>query len=135
VLFDELIVGLSAEFTKTVTETDIVMYAGITGDFNPVHVNRVYAENSRFGGRIAHGMLTAGFVSAVLGMKLPGEGSIYMSQTLRFTKPVYIGDTITARIEVVELFPPKKRVRLVTSCRNQNGDAVLDGEAMVQMQG
>lgn len=132
--FDELTVGQFDEFTKTVTETDVVMYAGITGDFNPMHVNAEYADKSRFGGRIAHGMLTAGFISAVLGMKLPGEGSIYMSQTLRFSRPVRIDDTITARIEVIELFPDKKRVRLATSCRNQNEEVVLDGEAMVMMQ-
>ena len=132
--FDELAVGQFAEHTKTVTETDVVMYAGITGDFNPMHVDQTYAEKSRFGGRIAHGMLTAGFISAVLGMKLPGEGSIYMSQSLRFTRPVRIGDTVTARIEVIELFPEKQRVRLATSCRNQNHETVLDGEALVMMQ-
>jgi 3-hydroxybutyryl-CoA dehydratase len=132
--FDELAVGQFAEHTKTVTETDVVMYAGITGDFNPMHVDQTYAEKSRFGGRIAHGMLTAGFISAVLGMKLPGEGSIYMSQSLRFTRPVRIGDTVTARIEVIELFPEKKRVRLATSCRNQKDETVLDGEALVMMQ-
>lgn len=133
-LFAELEVGQVAEFTKTVTETDVVMYAGITGDFNPMHVDQTYAQGTPFGGRIAHGMLTAGFISAVLGMKLPGEGSIYMSQSLRFTRPVRIGDTITARIEVIELFPQKKRVRLATTCRNQNGEGVLDGEALVLMQ-
>ena len=133
-LFSELTVGQSAEFTKTVTETDIVMYAGITGDFNPMHVNEEYARRSTFSSRIAHGMLTAGYISAVLGMKLPGDGSIYMSQTLRFTKPVRIGDTITARIEVIELFPEKKRVRLATTCHNQNNELVLDGEALVLMQ-
>ena len=133
-LFSELQTGQAAEFTKTVTESDIVMYAGITGDFNPMHVNQEYAEKTMFGGRIAHGMLTAGFISAVLGMKLPGQGSIYLNQSLRFMKPVRIGDTITARIEVIELFPEKKRVRLATSCRNQNDETVLDGEALVLMQ-
>lgn len=132
--FVELSVGQFAEHTKTVTETDVVLYAGVTGDFNPMHIDQTYAEKTQFGGRIAHGMLTAGFISAVLGMKLPGEGSIYMSQTLRFTRPVRIGDTITARIEVIELFPDKKRVRLATSCRNQEGKSVLDGEALVLMQ-
>lgn len=132
--FVELVVGQFALHTKTVTESDVVMYAGITGDFNPMHIDQVYAEKTRFGGRIAHGMLTAGFISAVLGMKLPGEGSIYMSQSLRFTRPVRIGDTITARIEVIELFADKKRVRLGTTCRNQNDELVLDGEALVLMQ-
>lgn len=132
--FAELQVGQFAEHTKTVTETDVVLYAGITGDFNPMHVDAPFAEKTQFGGRIAHGMLTAGFISAVLGMKLPGVGSIYLSQTLRFTRPVRIGDTVTARIEVIELFPEKKRVRLATSCRNQKDEVVLDGEAMVLMQ-
>lgn len=132
--FAELTIGQFAEHSKTVTETDVVLYAGITGDFNPMHVDQTYAEKTRFGGRIAHGMLTAGFISAVLGMKLPGEGSIYMSQSLRFMKPVRIGDTITARIEVIELFPDKRRVRLATSCRNQSDEVVLDGEALVLMQ-
>ena len=112
----------------------MVMYAGITGDFNPMHVNQAYAEKTRFGGRLAHGMLTAGLISAVLGTRLPGEGSIYMSQSLRFMRPVRIGDTITARIEVIELLPDKQRVRLATSCRNQNQEKVLDGEALVMMQ-
>ncbi len=132
--FTELAVGQFAEHTKTVTETDVVMYAGITGDFNPMHVNQAYAEQTRFGGRLAHGMLTAGLISAVLGTRLPGEGSIYMSQSLRFMRPVRIGDTITARIEVIELLPDKQRVRLATSCRNQNQEKVLDGEALVMMQ-
>jgi len=134
VKFNELEVGQFAEHTKTVTETDVVMYAGITGDFNPMHVNQAYAEKTRFGGRLAHGMLTAGLISAVLGTRLPGEGSIYMSQSLRFMRPVRIGDTITARIEVIELLPDKQRVRLATSCRNQNQEKVLDGEALVMMQ-
>ena len=132
--FNELEVGQFAEHTKTVTETDVVMYAGITGDFNPMHVNQAYAEKTRFGGRLAHGMLTAGLISAVLGTRLPGEGSIYMSQSLRFMRPVRIGDTITARIEVIELLPDKQRVRLATSCRNQHQEKVLDGEALVMMQ-
>ena len=133
--FAELQVGQLAEHSKTVTEADVVLYAGITGDFNPVHIDQVYAEKTRFGGRIAHGMLTAGFISAVLGTKLPGEGSIYMTQSLRFLRPVRIGDTVTARIEVIELFPDKKRVLLATSCRNQAGEMVVDGEALVLMQG
>ncbi|MGQ0814277.1 MAG: MaoC family dehydratase [Gemmatimonadota bacterium] len=132
--FSELVIGQYAEHTKTVTESDVVMYAGITGDFNPMHIDQTYAEQTKFGGRIAHGMLTAGFISAVLGMKLPGAGSIYMSQSLRFTRPVRMGDTITARIEVIELFPDKKRVRLATSCRNHKDETVLDGEALVLMQ-
>lgn len=130
---EELAVGQSAEWAKTVTETDVVLYAGITGDFNPVHVNAVEAEGSRFGGRIAHGMLGAGFISAVIAMKLPGPGTIYLGQTLRFTAPVRIGDTVTARVEVAEVVVRRRRVRLTTTCRNQRGELVMDGEATVMV--
>lgn len=129
--FEQLVVGQCAEFTKTITETDVVLYAGITGDMNPAHIDQGYAERSRFGGRIAHGMLTAGFVSTVLGMKLPGPGAIYMAQTLRFTSPVRIGDTVTARAEVLELVREKRRVRLGTTVVNQRAELVLEGEATV----
>jgi len=131
---DELSVGQVAELAKTVTESDIVLFAGVTGDFNPVHVDAEAAKQSVFGERIAHGMLSAGFISAVLGMRLPGPGSIYLSQTLRFTKPVRIGDTVTARVEVLEVLTAKRRVRLATSCRNQNGEVVVDGEAVVKVE-
>lgn len=131
--YDELTVGDAAEMAKTVTETDIALFAGVTGDFNPVHIDAVAAEQSMFRGRIAHGMLSAGFISAVLGMRLPGPGSIYLSQTLRFTKPVRIGDTVTARVEVVELMA-KRRVRLATTCRNQHGETVVDGEAVIMVE-
>ena len=87
-------VGQSAEFAKTVTESDVVLFAGITGDFNPAHVNEVEASKSRFGGRIAHGILSAGFISACIAMKLPGPGTIYLTQSLKFTRPVRIGDTV-----------------------------------------
>jgi 3-hydroxybutyryl-CoA dehydratase len=126
----ELVVGQSAEFTKTVTETDVVMFAGITGDLNPAHINQVWAESSRFGGRIAHGMLSASFISAVLAMKLPGPGTIYLSQNLRFTGPVKIGDTVTARVEIAEVMP-KRRVRLITTVRTHDGTQVIEGEAVV----
>jgi 3-hydroxybutyryl-CoA dehydratase len=132
---DEIHVGDVAEMAKTVTETDIALFAGVTGDFNPVHIDQVAAERSMFKGRIAHGMLSAGFISAVLGMKLPGTGSIYLSQSLRFTKPVRIGDTVTARVEVVEVIATKRRVRLATSCRNQQGETVVEGEAVVMVDG
>ncbi|HUQ80327.1 MAG TPA: MaoC family dehydratase [Gemmatimonadaceae bacterium] len=132
---DEIHVGDVAEMAKTVTETDIALFAGVTGDFNPVHIDQVAAERSMFRGRIAHGMLSAGFISAVLGMKLPGTGSIYLSQSLRFTKPVRIGDTVTARVEVLEVFATKRRVRLATSCRNQQGETVVEGEAVVMVEG
>ena len=131
---DEMHVGDVAEMAKTVTESDIVLFAGITGDFNAVHIDAEAAKKSVFGERIAHGMLSAGFISAVLGMRLPGPGSIYLSQTLRFTKPVRIGDTVTARVEVLEVLTAKRRVRLATSCRNQNGEIVVDGEAVVMVE-
>ncbi|MEJ2540231.1 MAG: MaoC family dehydratase [Gemmatimonadota bacterium] len=129
--FADLRVGMTAESSRTVTEADIVLFAGITGDLNPVHVDEVAARRSRFGGRIAHGILTAGYVSATIGMKLPGPGAIYMEQTLRFTRPVRIGDTVTATVQVVEIDEEKRRVRLRTRCANQDGKNVLDGEALV----
>jgi 3-hydroxybutyryl-CoA dehydratase len=132
---DEIQVGQAAEMAKTVTETDIALFAGVTGDFNPVHIDAVEAAKSRFGERIAHGMLSAGFISAVLGMRLPGTGSIYLSQSLRFTKPVRIGDTVTTRVEVLEVIATKRRVRLATTCRNQNGETVVEGEAVVMVDG
>lgn len=130
---EELTVGAAAELGKTVTEADVVLFAGVTGDFNPVHVDAEAAARSRFGGRIAHGMLSAGLISAVIGMKLPGPGSIYLSQSLRFTRPVRIGDTVTARVEVAEVIAARRRVRLLTTCRNQSGETVLDGEAVIMV--
>jgi 3-hydroxybutyryl-CoA dehydratase len=126
----EIEVGQTAEFTKTVTEADVVLFAGVTGDFNPAHIDQGWAEASRFGGRIAHGMLSAAFISTVLGMKLPGPGTIYLSQSLRFTAPVMIGETVTARVEVVEVLP-KRRIRLATTVVKRDGTPVVEGEAMV----
>ncbi|MGQ9653042.1 MAG: MaoC family dehydratase [Thermodesulfobacteriota bacterium] len=128
---DELLVGDAAEFSKTITEADVVLFAGVTGDLNPAHMDQVWAEGTRFGGRIAHGMLSAGLISAVLGMQLPGPGTIYLSQELRFLAPVRIGDTVTARVEVEEVIKGKNRVRLRTTCRNQEGTQVVDGVAWV----
>lgn len=127
----ELNLGDKAYFQKTITETDVYMYAGITGDLNPAHINEEYAKDTMFKGRIAHGMLTAGLVSAVLGMQLPGPGTIYLKQDLKFTAPVRIGDTIKAEVEVSEMIVEKNRIKLRTTCTNQNGDVVLDGEATV----
>lgn len=129
--FEELELGQSAEFGKTISSEDVALFAQITGDFNPVHLDEAVAAKSLFGGRIAHGMLTAGLISATLAGKLPGPGSVYLSQTLRFTAPVRIGDTVTARVEVIEMIVQKRRVKLSTVCRNQNGDKVVDGEAIV----
>lgn len=127
----ELQVGQTAEFSKTVSETDIYLYAGITGDFNPAHVNEAYAKNTFFKTRIAHGMLTAGFISAIIANQLPGPGTIYLQQTLSFLAPVRIGDTITGRVEVLECNAEKNRVRLKTTCQNQDGVVVLQGEGLV----
>jgi 3-hydroxybutyryl-CoA dehydratase len=128
---EQIKVGDSVSFTKTVSETDIYLYAGITGDFNPAHVNETYARTTFFKTRIAHGMLTAGFISNVLGNQLPGPGTIYLKQELRFLAPVRIGDTITARAEVIEMLLEKNHLRLHTTCTNQEGTIVLDGEAIV----
>ena len=127
----ELKIGDTAERSKTVSESDIYQFAGITGDFNPAHMNEEYAKKTFFKTRIAHGMLSAGFISTVIGTKLPGTGSIYIKQDLNFLAPVRIGDTITARVEVVEVMTGKNRVRLKTVCVNQEGTLVLDGQAVV----
>lgn len=127
--FDELEVGMAAQLDRTIRGTDIDEFARLTGDTNPVHVDEEAARRSRFGERIAHGMLTAGLVSAVLGTRLPGPNAIYMGQTLRFTRPVPIGSTITARVEVIEIIRDKRRVRLATTCTDQEGHLVLEGEA------
>jgi 3-hydroxybutyryl-CoA dehydratase len=127
----DLKVGDAAQFSKTITEADVVLFAGVTGDLNPAHVDELWAQGSPFRGRIAHGMLTAGLISAVLGMRLPGPGTIYISQELRFLAPVRIGDTVTARVEVEELMEQKNRVRLRTTCLNQDGTQVVDGVAWV----
>jgi len=128
---DELKVGDRAQFAKTVSESDIYLYAGVTGDFNPAHINEEYAKKTFFETRIAHGMLTGGFISTVIGNQLPGYGTIYIRQELNFLAPVRIGDTITAQVEVLEIMTEKKQVRLKTTCFNQEEKTVLDGEAIV----
>ncbi|RLA18551.1 MAG: (R)-hydratase, partial [Gammaproteobacteria bacterium] len=107
-------VGQSASMTKTVTEADVILFAGVTGDFNPAHIDDEYAKKSMFKGRIAHGMMSAGFISAVLAMKLPGPGTIYLGQTLKFKAPVRIGDTVTATVTVSDINVEKKIVKLDT---------------------
>jgi 3-hydroxybutyryl-CoA dehydratase len=126
----EMKVGDVAEFSKTISESDIYLYAGVTGDFNPAHINEAYASKTFFKTRIAHGMLMAGFISAILGTQLPGPGAIYIRQELNFLAPVRVGDTITARAEVIEIIAEKNRVRLKTTCVNQDGTLVLEGEAI-----
>jgi 3-hydroxybutyryl-CoA dehydratase len=125
---EDLQTGMSASFAKTVTEADILMFAGVSGDINPVHLNEEYARATQFGGRIAHGMLTAGFISAVLANKLPGPGTIYLGQTLKFKAPVRAGDTVTATVTVREVLVDKRRVILDAVCKI--GDkVVLEGES------
>ena len=128
---EQLKMGQRASFSKTVSESDVYLFAGISGDFNPAHINQAYAEQTPFKTRIAHGMLSASFISTVLGTQLPGPGAIYISQSLTFLAPVTIGDTITATAEVVEIMAEKKRVRLKTFCTNQDGKEVLTGEALI----
>jgi 3-hydroxybutyryl-CoA dehydratase len=129
--FDEIKVGDKAEFSKTISETDLYLYCGISGDFNPLHVNALYASKSIFKGRIVHGLLVASLISNVVGMKLPGPGSIYITQDLAFLRPAYVGDTITAIVEVLDLIPSKRRIIIRTSCKNQNDELVIDGQAKV----
>lgn len=125
----DLKIGDKDFFQKTITETDVYLYAGITGDLNPAHINEVEAEKGMFKGRIAHGMLTAGLVSTVLGMKIPGPGTIYLGQELKFTAPVKFGDTIKAEAEVIEINEEKNIISLKTTCTNQDGKTVLTGVA------
>jgi 3-hydroxybutyryl-CoA dehydratase len=124
-------VGERASFTKTVTEADVTTFAGLIGDFNPLHVDAEYARKSRFGRRVAHGMFTAGLISAVLGNKLPGPGSIYLSQQIEFLAPVYIGDTITASVEITSWRPEKRIITLKTDAFNQDGTQVVTGKAVL----
>jgi 3-hydroxybutyryl-CoA dehydratase len=129
---EDLSVGQSAELVRTVTEADIVAFAAVTGDANPVHLDADYAATTSFGERIAHGMLSAGYISAVLGTALPGPGAIYLSQSLKFKRPVKIGDAVTARATVTEIDAAKARVTFTTVCL-VNGKAVVDGEAVVMV--
>jgi 3-hydroxybutyryl-CoA dehydratase len=127
----ELKIGDFAQVSKTVTETDIGLIARVTGDFNPLHVDQRYAEKTKFKGRIAHGVLSIGFISNILGNLLPGPGTIYLSQEVKFLAPVRIGDTITAKVEVIELISEKNRAKFKTTCTNQDGKEVVDGTAWV----
>jgi 3-hydroxybutyryl-CoA dehydratase len=128
---DTLKVGDSAQITNTITEAVIHDFAKATGDFNPIHLDQTYAEKTQFKGRIAHGALSIGYISSVLANLLPGPGSIYLFQEVKFLAPVRIGDVIAARVEVVELIPEKNRVKFKTTCVNQNGEVVVDGTAWI----
>ena len=129
---EDLSVGQSAARDRTVTEADIIAFAAVTGDENPVHMDQAYAATTPFKGRIAHGMLSAGYISAVLGVDLPGPGAIYLSQSLRFRRPVRIGDTVEAKVTVAAIDPAKAQVTLATVC-SVAGKVVVDGEAVVMV--
>lgn len=123
--------GERADFTKTISEADVYLFAGVTGDLNPAHVNEAYAKTTFFKTRIAHGMLLGGLISTVIGTQLPGPGTIYVRQELDFLGPVRFGDTVTAYVEIIEILAEKNRVRLKTTCVNQDGKPVVDGVALV----
>jgi len=130
--FEDLEVGMHDVFAKTITDTDIVVFAGISGDTNPVHLNHEFASQTMFEGRIAHGMLSAGFISTVIGTKLPGPGCIYVAQSLKFKAPVRVGETVAAHCTVTELMPEKKFIKMSTQC--MVGDkVVIDGEATIMV--
>lgn len=124
-------IGDSDEITKTITSSDIEMFADVTGDHNPIHVDDAFAKTTRFGRRIAHGMLTASLLSSVLANKLPGAGSVYLGQTLQFVAPVFPGDEVTARVTVKEIREDKPILKLETICLNQRNEIVIRGQATV----
>jgi 3-hydroxybutyryl-CoA dehydratase len=129
--YDELEIGMKASFTKTVSETDVYLFSAISGDFNPMHVDEEFAKNTPFGKRIAHGAVPQALIGNVLGMKLPGLGTILVEASTRFKAPTYFGDTITASAEIIEKLEEKRRVRLKLLWTNQNGQTVATGEAVV----
>jgi 3-hydroxybutyryl-CoA dehydratase len=126
-------IGAVAEYSKTISESDINQFAEITGDHNPIHVDELYANTTSFKGRIAHGFLTAGLISTVIANKLPGPGTIYLKQVLVFLAPVYINDTITARVEILNIDKDSRKVSIRTTCRNQDMVSIIDGEAVVKV--
>lgn len=128
---NDMFIGQKASFEKTITESDVLLFSGISGDINPVHINDLVAKKSIFGKRVAHGVLVSGLTSAVLGMQLPGEGTIYLGQDNKFRRPVYIGDTVKATCEVIELNIEKNIAKLSTTTTNQNNEVVIEGIAVV----
>ncbi len=128
---NEIKLGDKATYTRTITDADVVMFGGVSGDMNPAHFNEIYCKDTMFKQRIAHGMLSASYISTVLGMQLPGPGTIYLSQEVKFTAPVKIGDTVTATVEVVEINIEKNKIELETICTNQDGQKVVVGKAKV----
>lgn len=130
--FEDLEIGMKATVSRTITETDLRNFSGVSGDTNPMHLNEEFAKTTAFGGCIVHGMLTASLISAVIGTRLPGPGCIYMNQTLKFLAPVRVGDTVYAVATVKQLIPEKKRVVLDTKCYVKD-TIVIDGEALIKM--
>jgi 3-hydroxybutyryl-CoA dehydratase len=130
--FEDLSVGMTERLSKTVSSSDVVGFAEVTGDRNPIHLSEHFAAKTTFGTRIAHGLYTASLISAVLGTRLPGPGAVYISQTLHFRAPVKIGDTVEVTVTVTELVPEKFRARLACTCAVE-GETVLDGEALVKV--
>jgi 3-hydroxybutyryl-CoA dehydratase len=130
--YEDIKIGDEASLTRTITETHIVLYAGLTGDMNPVHMDAERAGQSMFKGRIAHGMLVAGLISTVLGTQLPGPNSIYLGQDLKFTAPVKIGDTVTVAVTVTDKRDDKRIIKLRTIVSNQRGETVIDGNAVMK---
>jgi len=127
-------IGNRATFTKTISESDVYMFAGITGDFNPAHIDKVEAEKGVFKERVAHGILVSGLISTVIGMKMPGPGTIYMEQDTKFLKPVKIGDTVTAVVDIAEMINEEKGIwKLKTEAYNQNHEKVITGYAVVKV--
>lgn len=129
--YDEIQPGDRASFSKTISESDVYLFAGVTGDLNPAHIDAVQAAAGVFGQRVAHGMLTASFISTVLGTRLPGPGTVYLSQEVQFRAPVFIGETVTATVECVEKLDARRWVKFRTTVENQDGKTVVTGQATV----
>lgn len=132
IVMDEMFIGRKASRTQLVTEREVLIFAGVTGDLNPVHINPDFAEKSIFKKQIAHGMYSVSLISAVLGCELPGAGTIYLGQEINFLAPVYLGDVITAEVEVLEMNIEKNRLKLKTTCTNQENKIVAEGVATVK---
>lgn len=131
--YEQIQIGESFSVTKGISEADIANFAGVIGDFNPVHFDYEYVKTTMFGQRLAHGMLTASFISTAIGCGLPGKGALYLSQEIKFVKPVFIGDTITARVEVLDKNDTKRQIILKTTVKNQHGAVVVDGKAIIMV--
>lgn len=131
VFFEDMSIGMTETYLKEVKSSDVIGFAEISGDRNPIHLSEHFAARTQFGSRIAHGLYTASLISALIGTRLPGPGAVYMSQTLKFLAPVRIGDIVEAKVEVVELIEKGDRARLICTC-SVDGQVVLEGEALVK---